>query len=360
MRCFVACDYNYAMDQQKRFGILTAFIAALLFGAAAPLGKPLLKFLTDFQLAGLLYLGAALGVLLILVRERSFMFPWRMPRRDALRLSGAILFGGILGPVLLLAGLRIAAAASVSLWLNMEMVATVVLGYLFFKDPLSGKGWLASLGVLGAAILLSWGGGMAGFKAGGLVALACICWGVDNHMTALIDGISPAQSTFWKGVVAGTVNLVLGMLIAPLSMTPLVLAGALGLGAISYGLSILLYITAAQSLGATRSQLIFSSAPFFGLLLALLLGDSLTALQWVAFLIFLGSVYVLFQETHSHNHVHQPLVHTHSHYHPDAHHNHAHSEGVAALGRHSHIHEHRPIEHSHPHWPDLHHRHEHG
>jgi drug/metabolite transporter (DMT)-like permease len=348
------------MDRQKRFGILTAFIAALLFGAASPLGKPLLKFLTDLQLAGLLYLGAALGVLVILVRERSFMFPWRMARKDALRLSGAILFGGILGPVLLLAGLRIAAAASVSLWLNMEMVATVILGYLFFNDSLSGKGWLASLGVLAAATLLAWGGGAAGFKAGGLVALACICWGVDNHLTALIDGISPAQSTFWKGIAAGTVNLALGALIAPISIPPLVLFSALGLGAFSYGLSILLYITAAQNLGATRSQLIFSSAPFFGLLIALLLGESLTILQWVAFLIFLGSVYVLFRETHSHTHVHEPLVHTHSHYHPDSHHSHVHPEGMDISGRHSHMHEHEPLEHSHPHWPDLHHRHEHG
>lgn len=348
------------MDQQKRFGIATAFIAALLFGAAAPLGKPLLNFLTDMQLAGLLYLGAALGVLVILIREKSFMFPWRMARKDVLRLSGAVLFGGILGPVFLLAGLRIAAAASVSLWLNMEMVATVVLGYLFFNDHLSGKGWLASLGVLAAATLLAWGGGMAGFKAGGLIALACICWGVDNHLTALIDGISPAQSTFWKGIVAGSVNLILGTLIAPMSISLPTLFGALGLGAVSYGISILLYITAAQNLGATRSQLIFSSAPFFGLMLSLLLGDSLTVVQWFAFLLFLGSVYFLFRETHSHNHSHEPFLHMHVHYHPDVHHNHPHPEGVAALGRHSHQHEHESLEHSHPHWPDLHHRHEHG
>lgn len=337
-----------------------AFFAALLFGAAAPLGKPLLAFLTDFQLAGLLYLGAALGVLLILLREKTFMLPWQMPRRDALRLSGAILFGGILGPVFLLAGLRIAAAASVSLWLNMEMVATVVIGYFFFADHLSVKAWLASLGVLGAATLLAWGGGLAGFKAGGLIALACICWGVDNHLTALIDGISPAQSTFWKGIVAGSVNLGLGLLVAPLQASPAQIFSALSLGAVSYGISILLYITAAQHLGATRSQLIFSSAPFFGLLISLLLGESLSVYQGGAFALFLGSVYLLFKETHGHIHQHKPFVHLHIHYHPDEHHNHVHPGGIAEPNRHSHEHEHDSIEHSHPHWPDLHHRHEHG
>ncbi len=348
------------MESQKRFGTIAALVAALLFGAAAPLGKPLLSFLTDLQLAGLLYLGAALGVLVILLRERPVALPWRMPKKDALRLFGAILFGGVLGPVLLLAGLRMAAASSVSLWLNLEMTATVVIGVLFFKDHLSGRGWLAALGVLTAAVLMAWGGGVVGFKAGGLVALACLCWGLDNHLTALIDGITPAQSTFWKGLVAGSVNLGLGLAVAPLEVTPLVLTAALALGAVSYGLSILLYISAAQNLGAIRSQLIFSGAPFFGLLFSLVLGDTLSALQWAALALFLVSIYLLFRETHSHAHHHTSFTHVHTHFHPDLHHGHAHPEGDPLSGRHSHEHTHQEMEHSHPHWPDLHHRHEHG
>ncbi|MBG0770497.1 MAG: EamA family transporter [Anaerolineaceae bacterium] len=331
-----------------------------MFGAAAPLGKPLLGYLSDLQLAGLLYLGAALGVLLLLLRERPLTPPWRMPKRDAFRLAGAILFGGVLGPVLLLAGLRIAAASSVSLWLNMEMTATVIIGVLFFKDHLTGRGWFAVIGVLAAAVLLAWTGGVAGFQAGGLVALACICWGVDNHLTALIDGITPAQSTFWKGIAAGSVNLALGLAAAPMQAPPLALAAALGLGAVSYGLSILLYITAAQNLGAIRSQLIFSGAPFFGLLFSILLGDKLSWLQWLAMVLFAGSIYWLFRETHSHLHHHDPMTHVHTHFHPDEHHDHVHPEGEMVAGRHSHEHTHTEMEHSHPHWPDLHHRHEHG
>ena len=92
-----------------------ALLGAMLFGAAAPLSKSLLGVLSNFHLAGLLYLGAALGVSLILIREGTFRLPWKIPRRNSLRLLGAIVFGGMLGPIFLLAGLRIAAAASVSL-----------------------------------------------------------------------------------------------------------------------------------------------------------------------------------------------------------------------------------------------------
>lgn len=348
------------MDSHKKSSIITAFLAAVLFGAAAPVGKPLLTHLNDFFMAGLLYLGAAAGVSLILLKERSFKWPWQIRRRDLIKLAGSIIFGGMLGPVLLLAGLRMAAAGSVSLWLNMEMVATAVLGYVFFKDHLSPKGWLASLGILAAATLLAWEGGQAGFKAGGLIALACLSWGVDNHLTALIDGITPAQITFWKGIVAGSVNTGLGLLMGTLSINPVYMVGALALGAASYGLSILFYITSAQRLGATRAQLIFSSAPFFGLLLAFFLGERLTFIQLGAFILFLGSVFLLFKESHSHAHQHGSLTHIHTHEHPDdQHHAHEHPELDAGSIRHSHEHEHLPLVHSHPHWPDLHHRHRH-
>lgn len=347
------------MENNKRFGVLTAFIAAVLFGAAAPLSKPLLTSLNNFQLAGLLYFGAALGVSLLLIREKDFRWPWCLPRKMALKLSGAILFGGILGPVFLLAGLRMAAAASVSLWLNMEMVATIIIGYFFFKDHLTLKGWFASLGILSAASLLAWEGGIAGFQAGGLIALACICWGIDNHLTALIDGISPAQTTFWKGSVAGSVNFLIGLVLGNFAASAGIVISALVLGAFAYGFSIMLYISAAQHLGATRAQLIFSSSPFFGLLLSLLLGEPFSLIRGAAFVLFSGSVVILFRESHGHTHHHHPFRHGHLHDHPDPHHDHVHPEREGESFKHSHEHQHSPLEHSHPHWPDLHHRHEH-
>lgn len=348
------------MDRQKRFGILTALLAALLFGAAAPLGKPLLAYLNDFQFAGLLYLGASIGVSLILIRQKTFQPPWKLARKERFKLLGAIVFGGILGPLFLMAGLRLAAAGSVSLWLNLEMVATLVIGALFFDDHLSRKGWLASTGVVLAAVLLAWGGGIAGIKAGGLIALACICWGIDNHLTALIDGITPAQSTFWKGLFAGSVNLTLGLLIGNYSASGWQTVASLGLGAFSYGLSILLYITSAQNLGATRSQLLFSSAPFFGLVLSIILGESLTLIQGFAFIVFGVSIFFLFKETHTHAHLHETFRHTHTHHHPDEHHSHEHPEIDEESFRHTHPHQHATMSHDHPHWPDLHHRHEHS
>jgi drug/metabolite transporter (DMT)-like permease len=266
----------------------------------------------------------------------------------------------VLGPLLLLLGLSLASAASVALWLNLELAATAVLGALLFRDRLGPAGLAGAAAALVAGVLLSLGEGPAGFAAGGLVAAACLCWALDNHWTALIDGVPAAATTFWKGAVAGSVNLALGLALAPLAAAPPALAAALATGALCYGASIVLYVTAAHALGATRAQVLFATAPLFGVALAAAwLDEPVTLVHVAAAAAFaLGAALVL-RDHHTHFHVHPRLAHVHWHRHDDGHHAHAHPPGEAAAA-HSHWHEHGGLAHAHAHWPDLHHRHTHG
>ena len=340
--------------------VIAGLTSAFLFGAATPASKALLDGIQAQALAGLLYLGAALGVLPVVIREGTFRWPWRAGRPTFLLLTGAIVLGGILGPLLLLLGLRAASSGSVSLWLNLEFVATVILGHFVFREHLAPRGWIAAGGTLIAAVLLAGDEGAAGILPVAVVACGCLCWGFDNHFTALIDGISPAQTTLWKGVVAGGFNLLMGGAVAGGAGRPAVVLAALLVGAVSYGLSITLYVTAAQGLGATRSQMVFSAAPFFGLLLAVtVLGEAFTGAQAMAAGIIVISLLVLFTEKHAHVHRHDSILHQHRHRHDGGHHDHAHDELGAAVS-HVHWHKHDPQEHVHEHWPDLHHRHGHG
>jgi drug/metabolite transporter (DMT)-like permease len=248
----------------------------------------------------------------------------------------------------------------VSLWLNLELVATAVLGHGFFRDHLTRYGWLGVAVTLLAATTLSVGSGSAGILAGLLVLLACCCWGLDNHLTALIDGLSPSQSTFWKGLVAGSVSLAIGLTLHPFTATGFITLGAVVVGIWSYGASITLYIHAAQRLGATRGQIIFSTAPFFGLLLsAALLGERLHGLHLFAALLFVVGIVLLMVESHTHTHDHTALSHDHRHRHDDRHHTHDH-HGVDPTVEHTHWHDHDPVTHVHAHWPDLYHRHGHN
>lgn len=314
--------------------LITGLTSACLFGAATPASKALLDGTQAQTLAGLLYLGAALGILPIVIREQSFRYPWRTSRRTLLLLTGAIVLGGILGPLLLLLGLRVASSGSVSLWLNLEFVATVILGHFVFREHLFQRGWIAASGTLIAAVLLAGGEGGSGVLSAVLITAGCLCWGFDNHFTALIDGITPAQTTLWKGVVAGAFNLLMGGAVAGGVGRPAVVLVALLVGAISYGLSITLYVTAAQGLGASRSQMIFSTAPFFGLLLSVIvLGEPFTGTQALAAGLIAASLLILLSEKHAHVHRHDSMSHQHLHRHDAVHHHHEHSE-LSAAGSH--------------------------
>ena len=338
---------------------LTGLVSACLFGAATPASKALLADVHPQVLAGLLYLGAAIGVFPLVVRTKSRTSPWSAGRRTFWLLIGAVVLGGIVGPLLLLLGLRLATSGSVSLWLNLEFVATLLLGHFVFREHMTLRGWVAAGGTLMAAVLLAGGEGDAGVLSVLLVAGACLCWGFDNHFTALIDGITPAQTTMWKGIVAGAFNLGVGTALAGSIGSLHAVALALLVGALAYGVSVTLYIIAAQGLGASRSQMVFSTAPFFGVLLSVaVLGEAFTLIQGLATAMIAGSLVLLFSEKHVHSHRHAPLTHRHPHRHTDDHHNHDHPDQPADE-KHAHRHEHEPVEHNHRHWPDIHHRHEH-
>ena len=162
-------------------------------------------------------------------------------------------------------GLKTANAMSVSIWLNMELVATAILGVLLFKDNLDRYAIIGILLTLCAGIIISSQESTSGIVSAIFILLACISWGFDNHFSAIIDGVSPQTITFVKGVFGGFTNLTIGMFLSNWQIQLNYIPAALLIGVFSYGISIVLYVTSAQNLGATRSQILFSTAPFWGI-----------------------------------------------------------------------------------------------
>lgn len=169
----------------------------------------------------------------------------------------------------------------------------------------------------------------------------------------------PVQLVAVKAGVAAVVNVGMAMTLGEAVPPASVLVGALALGAISYGLSILLDAYALRAVGAAREAAIFAIAPFVGAILAVpVLSEMLTAQELIAATVIAGGVILVLGERHAHLHVHEPLVHEHLHRH-DEHHRHAHEPGTSGDEPHSHRHEHERLVHSHPHVSDVHHRHRH-
>src|SRR6266542_3865278 len=118
-----------------RVGIRYALLAAILFGLSTPLAKLLLGGISPQVLAGLLYTGSGLGLgAYWLVWGRWTGGEARLSRRDLPWLAGAIVAGGVIAPVLLMAGLGRTPASAASLLLNLEGVFTALLAWVVFHE----------------------------------------------------------------------------------------------------------------------------------------------------------------------------------------------------------------------------------
>lgn len=339
-------------------GIAAALGAALLFGAGTPLAKWLLDAVSPWLLAGLLYLGSGLGLTLYRVLRRAPAV--RLAPGDALWFAGAIVAGGIVGPVLLMLGLAGMPASGASLLLNAEGVFTALLAWFAFRENFDRRIALGMAAIAAGAIVLSWPGEarFAGLWPTLAILGACLAWAIDNNLTRRISFTDATWIAAVKGSVAGAANLTLAWSLGA-SLPPLpVIAGAMTVGLFAYGVSLALFVVGLRHLGTARTGAYFSIAPFFGALVALAMGDALTPRLLAAGALMALGTWLHLTERHEHEHAHPALLHDHEHGH-DEHHRHEHETPVAAGTRHRHPHWHEPLAHSHTHYPDELHRHGH-
>jgi drug/metabolite transporter (DMT)-like permease len=340
-------------------GIPAALAAALLFGAATPAAKLLLGPFDPWLLAGVLYLGSGAGLAIFKGAVRTQGAPIR--RADLPWLIGAIVAGGAVGPVLLMWGLSRTTASSASLLLNAEGVLTALIAWFAFRENFDRRILLGMALITAGAIVLSWTGqGQPEASMPSLAVVgACLAWAVDNNLTRKIALVDATTLAMLKGLVAGSVNAVLAWAAGARLPGATPIAGALLLGFLSYGVSLVLFVRALRDLGAARTGAYFSTAPFAGAVLAVLVLDEPVTWMLVAAMVLMASgVWLHLTERHIHEHLHVAMDHEHEHEH-DEHHQHEHAMPVPPGTRHTHVHHHEPLRHTHRHFPDAHHRHEH-
>lgn len=350
----------------NRHAVLLALFSAALFGVSTPAAKLLLGAIDPTILAGLLYCGAGLGVAGLrrvgrFTAVQAGSSEVALSRRDLPYLAGAIVAGGVIGPVLLMAGLLRTDASAASLLLTLEGVATALMAWFIFHENFDRRIALGMVCLVGGAIVLSWTGQpqLSGLLGPLAIIGACIAWGLDNNLTRKVALADPLQIVELKGLIAGPLNLVVGLSAGghlP-SLSAALLAGLVGF--LGYGVSLVLFVYALRHLGTARTGAYFSTAPFLGAIAALaFLQEPLTPQLLAAGLLMAIGVWLHVTEHHEHEHVHEPMEHAHPHVH-DEHHQHEHVPGDPPGEPHTHAHRHERLKHRHPHVPDMHHRHKH-
>ena len=151
------------------------------------------------------------------------------------------------------------------------------------------------------------------------------------------------------------VVIVVALLVMPLP--PFLLDAFL---ALSFGLSIALFVRGLRRLGVIQTGMLFALAPGFAAILSwTILHEQIAGRGLAALLVMTGGALLLVLDRHEHRHEHEATVHEHEHTH-DGHHQHLHDAAHPAQKPHTHEHRHEATTHAHGHLHDVHHRHRHG
>lgn len=344
-----------------RTGTALALLAAVAFGATAPMLSRLGAGSSPFTVATLLYAGAAAfaGAASLLSPQHGKEAPLR--RAQLPRVFLVAVLGAGVAPVALAWGIVRTGATTGTLLLNLEAVFTVLLARFVYREPVGRRvAWALAAMLVGGMSLTVGTFGEAGVDARGVIAvgLATLAWAADSTLTRALADTRPLSVVGGKATMGACVTALVAAWTRARWPTIGASLGLIGCGALGYGASLVLYLRAQRLMGAGRTGSIFAVAPFIGAALASVVARTLpTPFMVLGAGLFGLGVYLHATERHAHRHRHAPLTHEHAHVHDDGHHEHVH-EGTVT-GEHSHVHSHVALEHEHDHAPDLHHEHDH-
>lgn len=277
-----------------------AILAAALYAINIPFSKILIEHVDATIMAGLLYLGAGIGMFLYVSIGKAFgkrVVKEPLTRKE-LPYTIAMIVLDIFAPILLMNGLKLTSSSNATLLNNFEIVATSIIALVIFKEVISRRLWIAILLVTLSSIILTFDGlGSFQFNIGSVLVLgATVCWGFENNCTNKISNKSSEEIVIIKGIFSGLGSLIAAFLIGEKIPSLMYIGAVLLLGFVSYGLSINFYISAQKHIGAAKTSAYYSIAPFLGVIFSLfLLGERPTPQFYIALIVMIvGTILIVF------------------------------------------------------------------
>lgn len=256
-------------------GIVLAIIAAAFYAINAPVSKVLLDYMPPTLMAGFLYIGAGVGMVVIAILRKATNTQNTEPtfsRSDVPYIIAMIVLD-IAAPICLMIGLSSTSAAAASLLNNFEIVATALIALVVFKERISLRLWLGILFITLSCVMLSFDDwSELQFSFGSLfILIACVLWGIENNCTRKISSKDPLQIVLLKGIFSGMGSIAVGLVLGEQISVLWSVFAVLAVGFVAYGLSIFFYVYAQRTLGAARTSAYYAIAPFIGTALSLII-----------------------------------------------------------------------------------------
>ena len=288
---------NNGERKQKIKAILHAILAAVLYALMTPIAKLMQTDVGPMAEAGLLYLGAGIGMSLIYIIQQKKGVKVSRPSvsKEDLKYILAMILLDMLAPIFLLIGLSSSNPESVSLLNNFEIVATALIAVFLFHEKAKRKLIVSISLITLSCMLLSLDSENAlRFSSGSLfVLLACVCWGFENSCTSSLSDKDTRQIVMIKGLGSGCASLLLSLFLHESFGSVASCITVMVLGFLSIGMSVYFYVIAQSRIGAARTSAYYAVSPFIGAFLSLLIFHQMPGkLFWIALSIMAIGVYI--------------------------------------------------------------------
>jgi drug/metabolite transporter (DMT)-like permease len=267
-------------------GFWLAILSALFFSLNVPVSKFLLQTISPYWLASLLYFGAGLGMLLFRFFGKRKLDS-KIEIRHQIKWFALMIFLDILAPILFLIGVNTTDGVVVGLLSNTELIFTLVVALIVFKEKLNPRLWF-SLSLIFMGIFLSnIPDGSFQFQIGQLwILFAMALWGLENNVSRKLSLGNPLNVVMIKGLATGIGTMIISVVLLETIPSTVDMLIALLAGFVIYGGSLIFYVFSQRTLGAARVQMIQSFAPLAGGLLAFLFFNEVVGIYtWIGYLL---------------------------------------------------------------------------
>lgn len=276
-----------------------------MFGSVSTVAKPIVSSVNPLLLSSLVYLITSATLAPLAYRKNQLAKPEEKGKgRNYLFVIGTAFAGAVFAPVLYFMGLQQTSASDATLLANGEIVFTIAIAVVFFKERLKLQGYLAVLLVLAGVVIVTTNLNLTSslfsrqtYYGDLLVLISTLFWAIDNNISKIATGkMDTAKVAHLKGAIGGGILLVVVILVGiqPNEISISQLVPIFLLGIIGFGGSLYFFLESLKRIGTVRAILLLSLSSVFGLMFAaIFLGEEISIYQVLAALMMLCGIYAI-------------------------------------------------------------------
>jgi len=283
------------------FLLILLVIAAISKSIQSPISSLLLADIGPMTISALLSIGAVIiGIPMIFAnRKKEKTIPERhLQKKDTPYLIG-IIISNLVGNILFFFGLTMCLASSASLIKSFVIVTTAVIAFIFLKERISKRLWIAILLITLGCLTIAAGNLETLVASPGLLMIlgSCICTSVTNVLMKKVADRNPGKIILVNNGTLIIIEIIIAIILGEQMPEITLIIVAILLGLVTFGLSSILFQIAARKIAISKCSTVVGMSPIIGAGISFIIFQEVPSLAfYISFLLLIPGFYLVFRD----------------------------------------------------------------